>query len=483
MNYVKGNKENSLTPITSTWIKEILENKSLLDELMSTYGSPINIHHLPSFVNNIKKFKQVFKIKQVDAQLFYARKANKSKGLVKKALETGIGVDTASFKELQQSISLGGKTDTLVLTSAIKTKEQIELAIDQQIPIVLDNNDECELTQQIAQQKNAKALIAIRVSGFIVDGEKLYSRFGFDIETVKEYILQHFVKDKTYHSLELTGLHFHLDGYSTHQRGIALHSCLDLVEEFKAHHLPIRFIDMGGGILMNYLEKEEEWLSFKEQLKNSVKELKEDLTFNGTGLGYEMINGKLEGSLKTYPYFNKINGQLFLEEVLNNKQHNSGLENYKKANQQQIQLRIEPGRSLLNQVGITVAKVAHRKQDAKGQWLVGLEMNMSQMLSSSADFLLDPYMIYQDEIEDHHEEVKVYFTGAYCLERDILLKRAIQLPKLPAIGDTVVFVNTAGYMMHFFETEAHLFELSTNLIYEKTLEVPQTSDFIDDNLI
>ena len=58
-------------------------------------------------------------------------------------------------------------------------------------------------------------------------------------------------------------------------------------------------------------------------------------------------------------------------------------------------------------------------------------MNMSQMLSSSADFLLDPYIIYQDEIEDNQEEIKVYFTGAYCLERDILLKRAIQLPKLP----------------------------------------------------
>ena len=138
---------------------------------------------------------------------------------------------------------------------------------------------------------------------------------------------------------------------------------------------------------------------------------------------------------------------------------------------------------MLDQVGITVAKVAHRKQDAKGRWLVGLEMNMSQMLSSSADFLLDPYVIFQDENLEDAEEVNVYFTGAYCLERDILLKRAIQLPQLPAIGDMVVFVNTAGYMMHFFETEAHLFELSTNLIYEKTTNLPQVEDFKDDNLI
>ena len=127
-----------------------------------------------------------------------------------------------------------------------------------------------------------------------------------------------------------------------------------------------------------------------------------------------------------------------------------------------IELRLEPGRSLLDQVGITVARVAHRKIDAEGNHLVGLEMNMSQLKSSSADFLLDPFVSYKHQ-KSNAESVPVYFTGAYCLERDILLKRKIMLPQLPEIGDAVLFVNTAGYMMHFFETEAHLFERAQNL--------------------
>ena len=69
------------------------------------------------------------------------------------------------------------------------------------------------------------------------------------------------------------------------------------------------------------------------------------------------------------------------------------------------------------------------------------------------------------------EAVAVYFTGAYCLERDVLLKRKISLPQLPEIGDTVLFVNTAGYMMHFFETEAHLFERAKNLSITDDSEV------------
>ena len=41
----------------------------------------------------------------------------------------------------------------------------------------------------------------------------------------------------------------------------------------------------------------------------------------------------------------------------------------------------------------------------------------------------------------------------------------LNLDQKGTIGDFVAFVNTAGYMMHFFETEAHLFELSQNLSF------------------
>jgi len=130
---------------------------------------------------------------------------------------------------------------------------------------------------------------------------------------------------------------------------------------------------------------------------------------------------------------------------------------------------------------MTLAKVAHRKQDAKGQWLVGLEMNMSQMMSSSEDFLLDPYVVFAENAQSK-KPVEVYFTGAYCLERDVLLKRKISLPQMPGIGDFEAFVNTAGYMMHFFETEAHLFELSRILSFSIEGNL-SGSDFAKNDLI
>tara|TARA_R110002124_G_scaffold223917_6_gene389342 strand:- start:13437 stop:14891 length:1455 start_codon:yes stop_codon:yes gene_type:complete len=480
-NYTKGNPKAGLTPLTSPWMHRIFEDQKIISGLIEKHGSPINLHHLPTFSDNIASFKKLFEANGLKHQIYYARKANKSKSLVKQALEAGIGVDTASQKELEQSIALGGNGKNLVLTSAIKTKTQYALAINAQVPIVLDNEDECEQAQSIAEELNKKAIVGIRISGFTVEGTKLYSRFGFDITAVEAYILENFGEKGRFKNLSIQGFHFHLDGYSTLQRGKALSDCIGLAKRLKEAGLSIAFIDMGGGILMNYLESEQQWKAFDQALQEGVKANYNPLTFNGHGLGYEMINNELTGQLKTYPYYNRINGTTFLKEVLDYKDAETQESNAQRLKAMSLEIRIEPGRSLLNQTGMTIAKVAHRKQDARGQWLVGLEMNMSQMMSSSEDFLLDPYVMYADEAESN-APVEVFFTGAYCLERDVLLKRKISLPQLPAIGDFVAFVNTAGYMMHFFETEAHLFELSQNLSFSSEGKL-SVSDFIADDLI
>ena len=185
--YYKGKPKYQLTPKTSDWMHELFNNQSVVKGLVERYGSPINVHHLPSFNNNCEMYKQVFESYGLKYRIFYARKANKSRGLVKQAFASGIGVDTASFKELEQSLALGGNSENLVLTAAIKTEPQIELAIKNGVPIILDNEDECVLTQAIAKRIGQKANVGFRISGFTVDQEKLYSRFGFDVDEVVNF--------------------------------------------------------------------------------------------------------------------------------------------------------------------------------------------------------------------------------------------------------------------------------------------------------
>ncbi len=458
-----------LTPRTSSWMHEIIEDVSLQQQLLSTYGSPINLHHLPSFDHNIQTFKNCLDAYNINYQIFYARKANKCKSLVARSFLNKIGVDTASLRELEECISLGIPSKYLVVTAAIKNEELITYAIKNDVLIILDNDDEVTLTVNIAKGLKKKAIVGFRVSGFLHNNTKLKSRFGFDMDMIRQYIKSKIFQFITSGNLEVQGFHFHLDGYSTSERGNAIHQILNSIEELEALGLNFKFIDIGGGILMNYLQSSTEWNRFKQHLQNAVKGVSPPITYNNNGLGYHLVDKKVLGELSTYPFYNENSTVTFLAAVLN-KPNQSGETVAKRLQRSNIELRLEPGRSLLDQVGMTIAKVAFRKQNAAQEYLIGLEMNMSQMASSSADFLLDPFVSYQQEPDNDDASVGVFFTGAYCLERDILLKRKIEINKIPEIGDTVSFVNTAGYMMHFFETEAHLFQLSQNLIIDKNIE-------------
>ncbi|TCO11083.1 diaminopimelate decarboxylase [Natronoflexus pectinivorans] len=471
-----NNQLPKLTPVISDWMPKLMNDKVLLDSLFAAYGSPINIHYLPEFDKNIDTFRKVFTKHGISYQIFYAHKANKSKSIVKCAQENGIGVDTASYRELLQALEAGVKSENLTVTAAIKTEKLLQLAVENNVLVILDNEDECNLLNTIAKKLDKQTPVGFRVSGFNTDMGKLYSRFGFDLDEVSSFITSTCSPQGEHSNLSYTGLHFHLNGYSTEQRGAALSQCIILAEKLKDNGFTTQFIDIGGGFLINYLQFKNEWKAFREELKKAVKGERKEITFNNDGLGYQLIDNKLQGKLATYPFYNEVNGDLFLEKILSFRYKNKASVT-ELLRDKDIEIRMEPGRSLLNQVGMTLAKVVFRKKDMRGRWLVGLDMNMSQLKSSSTDYLADPLTAFAPAPK---HLVEVYFTGAYCLEQDIVLKRKIALPNLPQIGDIIGFVNTAGYMMHFFETQAHLFELSVNLSLEISKEIYDFRDFKND---
>ena len=479
---LSSNLKNRLTPVTSEWMKRLMAEPDVINSLLEEYGSPVNILHPDSFHNNSLLFQQLFKNNNIKGKIFYARKANKAVGFALQSLASGIGIDTASLKELQQCLTLGIPGKKLVLTAAVKNKELIQLAIQNNVTIIIDNAEECQLIQEVANNLNKKAIVGLRLSGFSVNSSKLYSRFGFAVDSVRKFLREQFIENNLNSQLELTGLHFHLDGYSIPQRGEALLQSIELFRWLKDEGFPMEFIDIGGGILVNYLQHRSEWELFNKRLKQSILGEQKPVTFRNDGLGYRFENNKITGTLNTYPYYNDTGSVNFLSKLFAyNDSESVSVSDHLRKNQ--IELRIEPGRAMLNQAGITIARVAHRKKDTEGRILVGLEMNMSQMNSSSDDFLLDPFVIYQTSETLKNNDVELYFTGAYCLEGDLILKRKITLPELPAIGDKVIFVNTAGYMMHFYERQSHLLPFSENLIFTEREEGISDSDFQPDNQI
>jgi len=451
-----------LHPIEHDWIKAFTKDKILIHSLLQKYNSPINVHNMVPFEENFKEFSDVFNQFELSHKVFFARKANKSIAFVKEAKRLGFGVDTASFKELAQCLEVGLDPEDIALTAAVKEKRLIWLAVEHKVPIVIDNLDECDQIQQMAEELDLTVNVGVRIGGFLYEGDHLYSRFGFSPHVVVGLIADSMGVDNKYSRLNFKGFHFHLNGYSPSQRAEALIQTIKCADRLKERFITTQFIDFGGGFLINYLEKEEEWDQFHTELKKAVKGERAPITFRNDALGMQVVEGKLHGEPKVYPYYNKIPRAEFLKEILMYKDP-MGVPIHTLLKDRDIQVRIEPGRSLLDQAGITIARVAFRKRDIEDNLLIGLEMNRTQMFSSSMDFLLDPIVLYQNE-DPASDSVSGYLVGAYCLEQELILKRKLTFKQMPDVGDMICFVNTAGYMMHFYESEAHLFDLARNLV-------------------
>lgn len=453
-----------LTALVHSWVEQLVNNKELLHSAVEQHGSPINIHSLEPFSDNIHEYCQVFQDCGLKHKIFFARKANKCIEFPLAAAHRGEAADTASYRELKQCLEAGIGSENLILTAAVKNQKLLELAVENNVTIVIDNLDEFHLLKKVVSQKQRNVSVNVRLGGFNVNGEILPTRFGFSLEEALQFITKLHNQEPL---INYTGLHFHLNGYSIEHRAAAIEQSLQLVDLLLAENITTVSLDIGGGYLMNYLADESQWNLFNSELKRAVLKQRQPLTYQNDALGMTLVNDRLHGEPSVYPYYNKLHKAGFLSAVLNSYSLKYKQPVSKVLKDRKIELRIEPGRSLLDQCGITVAKVAFRKKDTEGNWLIGLEMNRTQLRSSSADFLLDPIHLPMTHLLQNNEAVSGFLVGSYCLEQELILKRKISFAQFPQVGDLIVFPNTAGYMMHFFESEAHLFELAKNLIYRE----------------
>lgn len=467
-----------LTPIIHPWVTQFLTLRNTLQQTLQAKGSPLNIHCLRPFEQNMRSYQAVLDRYGIKHRIYFARKANKCLAFANCAAQLGQGVDTASYRELQQCLAIGIPASQLICTAAVKNRKLLELAVGHGVSIVLDNMDEYNLLNEVVADSGRDATVVVRVGGFDKPQNqgRLFSRFGFLPREARRLIVQLEQENRIHYS----GLHFHLNGYSVAERVLAIEQSLALSDELAALGIKTPTLDIGGGYLVNYLQNKQELDAFVNELKRAVLGQRPPLTFQNDGLGILNIDEQLYGGPQVYPYYNELSKERFLEAILNSRSTLYGEPIHRLISDRGIELRMEPGRSLLDQAGMTVASVAFRKYDTEGNLLVGLEMNRTQLRSSSADFLLDPIHLTA-ETEDTlgaQEPHYGYLVGAYCLEQELILKRKIKFLRFPQVGDIVVFPNTAGYMMHFFESEAHLFELAKNLVFD-----PDKNHLEEDNAI
>lgn len=447
------------------WQVALCGQPERLQDLVHTYGSPVNVHSTGPFDRNVAQLQAVAAARQVPLEILFARKADKALAYIDRARELRIGVDTASEEELTQVLQHGVDPTRVVSTAAIKTEALLRVAIGAGITIVLDNDDELERVLHLAEAADSTVPVALRFGGFHLEDATLSTRFGFEVARGHALGAQ-LAGAVGRHAVRLEGVHFHLDGYDVAHRIAGVAQLLPLIDTLREQGHPIRHVDVGGGLPMSYVDDAAQWATFGTELRRALVGARPPITYANNGLGLFAHDRQVHGELALYPYHQGPTAPDWLAALLDARLDTGSVAEGLRA--RALTLRCEPGRSLLDGCGLTVARVEHRKLHADGSWSVGAAMNRTQCATAKADHAVDPLLVpTTDTSVARTGPIEGHLMGAYCTESDLLTWRRLRFPSGVVRGDLVVFPNTAGYLMHFVESRSHRFPLANNVVLDE----------------
>lgn len=444
-----------LTPRLHREIKNFLSLNRTTFELVQALGSPLNMLFPQLLNNNVAEFVHVLRKHNLFGRVYFAHKANRSDAIARHLATTEAYIDVSSLNELRHALSSGFEASRIQATGP-KNSQFLTLCLQHNIVISVDSTHELQelIKLRSALRSTHKTRILLRVSGFKNRQSKHQgksSRFGIKLDMMHDTLAS---LSGRRDEIDLLGFSFHLDTISSLEKALALESCLQLIEEAIDFDFTPSVVNIGGGFKINYIESDKEWSDYTSAMREAALGSRPAFTWQGNTFGLFPDKGVLRGSFNSYSFHDPTTGPAFLEELLVHQFGNSDSTIARFMQENGIELWIEPGRALLDQVGITVARVNSVKESSTGDVLVCLNMNRQDVCFLDQEIFLDPLVIYQQNAASSESETGVYFAGNLCLESDLITRHQTMLSALPTPGDLVVFVNTAGYFMDFSASEA-----------------------------
>lgn len=443
-----------LTPRTGPELARLLDDPALLHTLVNALGSPLNLVVPDVAEQNADAFRGVYREHRLRGEVYYAHKANRSSAVVRRLAAGATRLDVASLRELQHGLGAGFTPDRLMSTGP-KTAEHLWLAARTGGTVNVDSVAELvRLVAIVRAHGLAPVPVLLRLSGFTRAGTVLLtrtSRFGIDVTELGAAL--DVVLDGA-DALELVGVAYHLDTIGLAEKVAAAEGCLQAMAECQRRGLRPRVVDVGGGFGVDYLADPQEWDAWTTALTESVLGRRPALTWGGHGYGLRSEGGVVRGALGLYPASRPLAGPAYLDALLRSAAPALGRPLATLLLESMYDLWTEPGRALLDQVGMVLATVEEVHRGPDGHHRVRLSMNARDVSLEDHGVLMDPLLVRRHGPHRGDHPVQAHLLGNLCLEADLITRRLVHLPAAPLPGDLLAFVNTAGYFMDFNADQA-----------------------------
>lgn len=235
---------------------ELYCEQTRISEIAEQVGTPFYLYSQQTLVDHYRKLDTAFD--GIDHLICYSIKANFNLALCKLLREQGCGADIVSGGELYRALKAGFDPQKIVYAGVGKTAAEIEYALKSNILMFnVESMPEAELINQIATRLNKKAKIAIRVNpdvdahthDYITTGKK-ENKFGIDYQAAPDFYRT--VKKMT--NLEVVGMHIHIGSQiATPQPYVdSIKRLISLLRNLREEGIQLDILNIGGGMGIVY---------------------------------------------------------------------------------------------------------------------------------------------------------------------------------------------------------------------------------------
>ncbi len=232
-----------------------------LRELADAYGTPCYVYSKAAIEANYHAYKNA--LSQWPSRICYAVKANSSLAVLNLLAKLGAGFDIVSIGELERVIRAGGDVKKVVFSGVAKRSDEIRRALVMGIDCFnIESTAELQRLDAITSEMDIRANVSLRVNPdvdatthpYISTGLK-ENKFGVDINDALEIYQQ--IAECSH--LDAVGVDCHIGSQLLDLN--PFQSCYakvyKLVDQLSDAGIQLKHIDVGGGLGIRYENSEQ----------------------------------------------------------------------------------------------------------------------------------------------------------------------------------------------------------------------------------
>ncbi|MEB2337973.1 MAG: diaminopimelate decarboxylase [Nitrospirales bacterium] len=230
-----------------------------LSRVAKEVGTPCYVYSHNTLVQHFRTYDGAFK--DIPHIVAFAMKSNSNLAVLRLMAKEGSGVDIVSGGELFRALKAGVPAEKIVFAGVGKSPEEIRDALKANILMFnVESSAELQAINEVAASLGVRARVAFRINPdidpkthpYISTGLKK-SKFGIAADRA----IEEFKLAASFSYIEVVGLHAHIGSQLTQVTPFveALKKVLGMVQALAEQGIPIRYLNIGGGLGITYLDE------------------------------------------------------------------------------------------------------------------------------------------------------------------------------------------------------------------------------------